>query len=382
MKYCNVIVFFDARVTGASVDFIWNDGEISIGRSYEADWRFGVPAARRGCVRAASEAAGLSLVLSPDAPQASFWRKHTQHPAWSRILSKDAFASHLRNQIDAVIKFLDGSNHRYFTTHYQIQQELLDSLCQCKVLDDSLSEHGFLPDDRGFISVPTYDNFSSSTGRMSVTQGPRILTLPKEMRKRLASRWRDGELVEIDFNALEARVLSWMAGNDPVSGDLYEWIGKNSELGSMPRSIIKEATLSAVYGMSKRNFALRFQDAPDALIAYDQVKRIMKISDLDRKISALPVFQNQFGRSLRQENSSISHYVQSSSVDIACHGFKWLVDQIDPASALPVFLIHDAIILDIKSGYLDELQKICNTGLFVSLIDQHLPVKMRRMKDE
>lgn len=377
-----MIVFFDSRSTGASSDFTWDNGEISIGRSHGHDWYFGVQTKRKGCVRAASEAAGCDLLSIPDVPQAAFWRKHTQHPAWSKILSKEAFSKHLRHQISTVVEFLENPDNEYFVTHYQVQQALIDALVPGRVIDDSLSEHLFLPDECGFLQVPNYDNLSSSTGRMSVTQGPRILTLPKDQRKKLISRWNDGVLIEIDFNALEARVLSWMAGNDAICGDLYEWIGKHADLGGMPRGIIKEATLSAVYGMSKRNFALRFQDAPDAVVAYEKVKQMMKIRALEERIAGLKRFQNEFGRPLRQDNASVSHYVQSSSVDIACHGFKWLIDKINPDFAVPVFLIHDAIILDVKSHYVDELRQICNSGLFVSLIDQHLPVKVRRMKDE
>ena len=375
-------IFFDARLVGSRSDFIWADGEIHIEPARDDDWKFHISDKRKMCVKAASEAAGCNLEIKPNIPAASFWMKHTQHPAWSMIMQKRDFTAHLRNQIDAVVSFLENLDNRYFLTHFQVQQSLIDYLAPSRIADGSLSDSGFIPDAQGFVPVPRYDNHSSSTGRMSIVSGPRILTLPKEQRKKIASRWKDGVILEIDFNALEARVLSWMAGNEQAEGDLYETIGRRSGLTGISRGVIKEATLAAIYGMSRRNFALRYQDMPDAIDVYEKVRKTMKVNELDRDLAGKKAFTNAFGRPLEQTSARISHYVQSSAVDVACHGFSSLIASIDPASAVPIFLIHDAIILDVKRDYINAIEDACKYGLAISIMNQNLPVKVRRISDE
>lgn len=370
-------LFIDSRLVGSASNFVWDDGKIAVNDDAECHWYLRHAGKRHKCVRAASEAAGYNLLSDPVVPQAAFWRKHTPNPAWCRILSKEQFRIYLEEQIQRVLNFVEDPRNAYFTSHYQVQQSLIDRLQPGRVIDDSLSDHGFLPDADGFVRVPDYDNAHSSTGRMSIQGGPKILTLPRGLRSRLTSRWADGKLVEVDFNSLEARVLGWISGHDQIAGDMYEWIGKESGAESAPRAIVKEATLSAIYGMSKRNFALRYQDMPDAIEIYENVRRLMGVQDLERRLASEQIFLNAFGRPLADTTAKVSHYVQSSAVDIACSGFHWLADAIDSRKALPVYLIHDAMVLDVKSEYLDELRTICKAGLPISTINQKFPVKVK-----
>ena len=375
-------ILFEKNLTGAHQSFIWEDGSLSVGELSMFDWHFSDRPTRHRNIVAASEAAGCNVGLVPCAPQARFWTKHTQHPAWHRVLSRQEFSTHLSNQIETVVKFLCDPSNRYFVETFQIQQELIDNLHPSRIRDESLSDQGFLPDQSGFVSVPVYDNAHSATGRMSIKEGPKILTLPKDNRKKIRSRWDDGELIEIDFNALEARVLGWISDKKIETIDAYEWIGRESNFRDTPRAVIKEATLSAIYGMSRRNFALRFQDSPDALEVYDSIRKLMKVNELDEKLRSMKRFENAFGRPLGDTSAKISHHVQSSAVDVACNGFLSLVKNLDLSFAKPIFLIHDAIVIDAKKSYLQEIEQICKNGLRVDIIDRSFPVKIRRFGHE
>jgi hypothetical protein len=377
-----VRVLFKQDVAGSPTDFIWDDGSICIDDTENCDWRFSREGPRFRSALAASEAAGCEIVVTPCAPQARFWMKHTPNPAWCRILPKDQYREHLHTQIDRVINFLTSEEYSYFLTHFQDQQDLLDRLVQCKVKDDSLREFGFVPDSQGFAAVPVYDNVHSSTGRMTITSGPKILTLQKSLRSSIVSRWKDGVVVEVDFNALEARVLNWIAANEQPQSDLYEWIGLQCNAGQAQRSVIKEAVLAAIYGMSKRNFALRYQDMPDSIEVYDSVRSLMKVRQLEAKLKDSKRFANAFGRPLSSTSAEVSHHVQSTAVDVACKGFLWLTKQLDPDWAVPVFLIHDALVIDIKSDHLEKLNEICKSGLQVDTLNQSFPVKTRRFDHE
>lgn len=375
-------IFFEQSIVGSPSSFVWEDGNIITNDDSCCDWRVDLERQRRGSLIAASEAAGCNLIIDPVVPQAQFWKKHTQHPAWCRILPKHEFSSHLQNQVNRVTDFVSDPAQEYFLTHFQVQQSLIDSLQPGRVSNDSLSSHGFIPDQNGFVPVPHYDNAHSATGRMSITAGPKILTLPRDLRHNLVSQWRDGELIEIDFNSLEARVLSWIAKNDPVSGDMYTWIGSQSGAGGTPRAVVKEATLAAIYGMSRKNFALRYQDMSDAVEVYESVRKLMHVQALDSRLRDMNPLLNAFGRRLPETTARISYHVQSTAVDVACHGFSWLVSQLDPSSAIPVYIIHDALVIDAKKSWIPRIEQICKDGLQVSIMKCNLPVKIRSFNHE
>lgn len=375
-------IFFDASYVGSPTSFTWEDGNISVNDASGCDWRFESSGLRHKNVKAASEAAGLNLLIDPDVTSTKFWRKHTQNPAWSRIVSKEEYKIYLSTQIESVVSFLKDPKNQYFVSTFQEQQRLLDRLVNSRVECNALVEHGFVPGEGGFIPVPEYDNCHSATGRMTVVAGPKILTLQKDLRRHLRSRWSDGFLVEVDFNALDARVLGWIAGHQSPHGDMYEWIGEKSGSSKSPRAVIKEATLAAMYGMSRRNFAMRYQDMPDAVDVYEKVRSMLRVKDIESRLSSKPALANAFERPLPDTTAKVSYHVQSSAVDVSCCGFNWLVDRLDPKSCLPVFLIHDALVLDLKPEYLPVLQDICKDGLFVSIIDQSLPVRIRSFNDE
>lgn len=375
-------IFFEHNLIGSPANFVWDDGNIVINDTAPCDWRFESAGKRKGSIRAAAEASGCNLLLDPNVPQTQFWKRHIQHPAWSSILSRAQFSTHLRMQVENVLNFITDPANTYFLTHFQIQQSLIDSLQSGRVRDNSMLDHGFLPDDHGFVTVPGYDNAHSATGRMSIVSGPKILTLPKEQRRHLTSRWDDGVLIEVDFNALEARVINWIAKNDTIVTDMYTWIGEKVGTGTVERSVIKEATLAAIYGMSRRNFALRYQDMPDAIEVYEAVRKLLKVQELDLHLRNMSPLTNAFGRKLPETTAKISYHVQSSAVDIACHGFWWLVSQIEKEFAVPVYIIHDALVLDVRKCYVERLTEICKAGLYIDIMNCNLPIKLRSFNHE
>jgi hypothetical protein len=373
-------IFFDKAITGVSKSFVWENGVISIDEMCSKDaWHFKPNASRYKSVLATADAAGCDIRVVPKNPHARFWMKHTNEPAWHRIFSRDDMTSHIRAQVDAVTKFMTDERYAYYTTQYQIQQKLLDSLGRIRAIKDD-DPNDVHPDREGFAALPVYDNQSSSTGRMSIKAGPKILTMPRDTRKNFVSRWLgDGELIEIDFNALELRVLSWMVGLNIDSKDAYQWIASAVDLSDTPRHVIKEATLASMYGMSRKNFALRYQDMPDAIDVYEKVRDLLQITELDRRIAA-GAFKNAFGRPLSDTTARVSHYVQSSAVDVACEGFLNFVE--NNQESVPCFLIHDALVVDVHKDNVDKVMSFCKNGLRVDSIDLDMPVRCRRFGSE
>ena len=370
-------VFFDKDLVGSSKSFTWNDGQITL--DDEADWRFEASTARHKQVIPTSDAAGCDLIVTPSKPHAQFWKKHTQHPAWYRIISKGDMTRHMQAQVDRVIGFLQDEKNSYYVNQYQRQQKLLDTFQPARATRD-LEEYDIKLNRDGFLAVPKYDNISSATGRMSVVAGPRVLTMPRDSRGVFVSRWgEDGILTEIDYNSLELRVLAWIQGFTIENDDAYMWIAESIKSKDAPRHVIKEATLAAMYGMSRKNFALRYQDMPDAVDVYDNVRGLLDINGLEKRLGKGD-FSNAFGRHLADTTARISHYVQSTAVDVACDGFMGLVDSLP--EIVPCFMIHDAIIVDVHRDMIQSVKQACKSGLRVDIINKSLQVRLRRFGSE
>jgi len=370
-------VFFDKELIGSSKSFVWDEGQVSL--TDKADWYFDSSADRHMHVRPASEASGCDLIVTPRKPHVHFWKKHTQHPAWHRILSKTDMTMHIQHQVDKVVGFLKADANGYYLNQYQRQQQLLDALCPIRAVRDD-EQHGVKLGCDGFAQVPHYDNVSSATGRMTVTEGPRILTMPKEARNIFVSRWgTEGTLLEVDYNALELRVLAWIQGFNVDNEDAYMWVARQIDAADTPRHIIKESILAAMYGMSRKNFALRYQDMPDAVDVYDKVRTMLGVLDLDRSLGKGD-FANAFGRRLADTTARISHYVQSTAVDVACDGFMHLVET--QPEIVPCFIIHDALVVDVHNDVLEDVKLACKDGLQVGIIGQHLQVRLRSFGSE
>jgi len=374
-----MLIFFDKAHTGAAKSFIWNKGQIELSSEPNDAWRFDQSSDRYKSVRCIAEAVGCDLKIRPKNPHAQFWMKHTDKPEWHRILSKHDMTKHLKAQVDIVVDFIQDAGNSYYVNQYQRQQLLLDALQPARATRDD-EPHGVKLGRDGFAQVPHYDNVSSSTGRMSITEGPRILTMPKEARNIFVSRWgTEGSLLEVDYNALELRVLAWIQGFNVDTDDAYMWVAQKIDSADTPRHIIKEAILAAMYGMSRKNFALRYQDMPDAVDVYDKVRTTLGVLDLERRLGKGD-FANAFGRRLSDTTARISHYVQSSAVDVACDGFMHLVET--HPEIVPCFIIHDALVIDVHNDVLEDIKRACKGGLQVGIIGQHLQVRLRRFGSE
>ena len=186
-------------------------------------------------------------------------------------------------------------------------------------------------------------------------------------------------MIEVDYNALELRVLAWIQGFNIDTEDAYMWVAQQIDAANTPRHIIKESILAAMYGMSRKNFALRYQDMPDAIDVYDKVRTTLGVLDLERRLGKGD-FANAFGRRLSDTTARISHYVQSSAVDVACDGFMHLVET--HPEIVPCFIIHDALVIDVHNDVLEDIKRACKGGLQVGIIGQHLQVRLRSFGSE
>ena len=60
----------------------------------------------------------------------------------------------------------------------------------------------------------------------------------------------------------------------------------------------------------------------------------------------------------------INYFVQSTAVDVALYGFTALVKALKHLKrAHPIFILHDALILDVHRSHEEEINAICEPGI-------------------
>ena len=218
------------------------------------------------------------------------------------------------------------------------------------------------------------------TGRLTIKSGGNILILKKEFRNMFESTYNDGRLVMIDYNSLEPRVAASLA-NHSISkeDDVYESIDKKiyDQLG---RSNFKILTMSILYGMSLRNLKNKWPDVENISEIYRAVTRHFKVNTVCRDIEREGKVYTPFGWKLKKSKhkSIYSHYVQSVGSDVCLSGFYNLIKILEEQKAKikPVWLLHDALILDVHPGSFSILKNSLHVMTKNEVIKSAFPVKI------
>lgn len=219
----------------------------------------------------------------------------------------------------------------------------------------------------GYSNIVEYNQIKTLTGRLVNTKkSPKILTLSAKHRKIFESRWQsEGELYQIDFKSLEPRVIRKINGKDS-SEDIYLEIASYLDF-PVDRLIIKRAIISILYGSNAQIQGLSKERSDVVLETTKQYFNLSSILDKASKEYKIGCRRNFFGRPIwnikeTQENKLVNNYIQSTAVDISLLYFSELCEIIDLSICKPVFIIHDALIVDTKKDYFENLNKIVNKG--------------------
>ena len=309
-------------------------------------------------------------------------------------LGDRTFKIRLSNLLNQLWMFLNNNIDNYYMNEFLIARRLLKSLQPCminqekydRVIQNATSStlpslEKFKPNDQGFCQSPVYSQTGSVTGRLTVT-GPNILTLKKAHREIFSSRFKNGHIVQIDLVSLEPRVALSIAGKESPP-DIYSYISENILKNEINREITKIVTLSCIYGASFRSVASKIGDLDKARYFTKKIEDFFKISEISKRINneikQLGYYHNFYGRRLKDSNSKINHFIQSSSVDVSLLGFSRLMNdcQSQGLNVIPVFVIHDALIVDVDSFSLNHLRRIVDEGIKIPKIKFSFPAKIK-----
>lgn len=277
----------------------------------------------------------------------------------------------------------------YYDLHYERHTQVFDSLQRALVHLNKISQHSaesdanrpvlasFFPDVDNKCRPVKYDRISGRTGRLKVASGPSILTLKKEYRDILRSRFDGGRIISVDYKSLEARAFLYLSGGDEPDADIYAAMASKLFNDEYPRHIVKAVVISLLYGMGDPALAIKLNiDKGKVRKLSRSVRKHFRYEDLKSRLESQlkgDTISNFYGRVIYvpDERLLLNTYVQSTSVDIVLSGFLNLIQAVPVTQAVPLFVLHDALIMDAAPDFDVESVRVAEK---VPGFDGHFPV--------
>ena len=289
-------------------------------------------------------------------------------------IPRNILQSHLIECLRQVQCALDDvENYDYMVT-YLSNRRFLEGLSRASIDECKLlilireSTHGattkslrsFLPDYGEKCKRVKYSSVNTLTGRLTVTDGPQILTAPSAVRSCIKSSRDCGKVLQIDIISAEPKFALCVKGDD-VPVDVYAYVAEHILGGVVDRHHAKLITLCALYGQSPRKLKDKLPKGVSVMRVIKETKKYfgyeMLVAEL-RHQSANGKFRNAVGRPLEEdqhdEHLLISHYLQSSIAEGALLMFSDFIERFSNRCN-PIFVIHDALIIDCESEFANSL---------------------------
>ena len=316
---------------------------------------------------------------------------------WQHVLPRTVYENYFKNTVKVIEDVYSELPFDYYDTAWTAGSQVLAALKSAKIDTDSWEKlleaaavnapvlASFKPDPRGFADVPTYNRFGTRTGRLTVSEGPNILTLKREHRSILLSSYKDGSICSLDFRALEPRIVLAEAGRNSDAEDIYGELAEKIFGDRVNRDAVKIAVISELYGAAKESLRARLGISQAKIDAFVRgINDFFSLGALRERLSAQAAsgrIINRFGRPLRVDpeakNLFINTYVQSTGVDVSMIGFNNIIKQLGTDGVRPLYVLHDALILDVRSDRLKDVESILSVK--VHGYEAAFPLKFEKM---
>ena len=334
-------------------------------------------------------------VLSQIAPD-----HHIDDVDWWKIMGFKRYISSLQSLAIKIEQHLSEFNIDYWNDVYsrilynlfeEIDNAVIDKQLYNRYRSEATASQmeileTFKPDQYGYAERVIYSGTETKTGRLKVTDGPNILHLKKEYRDMIISSHRDkGKIVYLDYSSLEPRILLCVSNPSSIGSlpqDIYSKMLADLNLSEkIPRTVAKTAILSALYGQKEENTIKTLSNyigsAEDFLSLVNDYFGIEKLKEKlagDLLKTRGRYILNYYGRPIFCEDTKpyalLNYYVQSTAVDVAMLGFLNIVSRLKEHKLTdkirPIFILHDALFLDIhEDAYhvISKIEKLGSTGI-------------------
>jgi hypothetical protein len=351
------------------------------------------------CLNSLLRLNGASVDLSPGKKWVNSIETLTKidSPPWRHILPRDEFLMFLERLVISVDETYPKLKTQFYNETWVPSAHVLRSLQPSKINLDRYSQilslsglnlnnlqSSFNPNG-SFCPAVSYNRFGTRTGRLVVESGPPILTLKKEFRDVFESSYEGGSIISIDFSALESRIVLYESGGDNINPDLYHQIAMELFGSGDKRKIVKGAVLAEIYGASKSMLARTLGlDWGDLEVFTRRIKKYFKISELKDRLRKNwednNCIINRFGRRVSIETSAdhilLNSYSQSTGVDVSLLGFSQIVKEFSGEGFRPLFVLHDALIVDVSDEKLHDLEGL--KCISIPTFSQVFPLKIEK----
>jgi len=286
------------------------------------------------------------------------------------LLPKTVLRDHLTRESKKINGLLAVRENAQYLQNWLLIRAFLDSLQQPIVNREAVealmegtdgtklsSLRSFLPISGTLAPSITYSTAATVTGRLTVKEGPRVLTSIAEIRSCFKSSFPDGKIVQLDLTSVEPRVALHVLGRTP-SADLYQDFA--DEL-NIERDVAKLAILTALYGGALSRVASNLPAGASAQTLMRKVRtklgKTELISKLEADLKTGPI-RNIFGRPLlhsKDKRILLNHFLQSSAAELSIIAFSTICGIF--SNIKPLYVIHDALILDVQTDDLEALKQ-------------------------
>ena len=331
-----------------------------------------------------STLSGTPIPQCPDSKYAApFKALGLRDALWSKSMPRHAYKKYFQSIQNAVGANLKSDQYEYFKKRISRQQKLISSLQPAHIDEKIFARRyadpatvnksvlaSFTP-MKGVTRKVGYNLTGTSTGRLTISEGPQILTLKAEMRDILTSRYEGGKIMQFDYVSLEPRVALILSGQDPVK-DIYTDLCDKVLDSQHGRQTAKLLTIATLYGMGVRRvkelIGVSKQTAYDVLKKLEIFFGVGEVKAHLEEEAKSGFIKNHFGRNIRVRNDAshvlYNNYIQSSAMDAALEGFYQIVQGVEKEGhkCVPLFLLHDAIIFDCHPECFDKLEDIMAPG--------------------
>ena len=388
--------FINSNVTGTKRHIFYDNGTLNwVENIDESCWNLNEKSSTDRCLLTLAKLGLKEIVTYPSIAHynamhmlLSASNVHDMTIPWQSVLPKDNFKNFAIDLVNQCSRLIENEQlvsyydnvwrvgtelfSRFQAAH--INQPVLDPLLAAQVGNMHVLMTFRPSDNTGFANVPQYNRFGTRTGRLTTSSGPDMLTLKKEYRNIVDSSWgKEGKIVMIDFCQLEPSIIMYEAKRERRAHDLYDSINNDLFNGTHKRSDIKLAVISSLYGQSEyvlmKNLGLNKNETKEFL---EKISSIFNKRELTDKIkleySKNKYVVNHYGRCLNLDEPTdhmfVNTYVQSTGVDVSLLGFSKLLSKFDSNLCKPLFLIHDAIMLDCHNSIVDEIMTQNSVSVF------------------
>jgi len=380
---------------------LWDDGAFGwVSRVPDSAWSFGVPG-RIQDLGELSHAMALPLAVDIPEPQRRAVLELLGEDAdlsrirWDRMLPSGTFKAALRELLQKTQELLKNSHEWKYLETFARTQKALCGLAAAHVNPLRLQQFresakvGRRDDLASFHRPrPVIYSRKTLTGRLTIVDGPRFLTLDKKYRSILQSKHgKDGVIVQLDFIALEPRVLLGVTGVD-APDDPYTILSRR--IPALDRPSLKRATMAVLYGGKLPKLTQLLPDGVDATKVMDEIRNAFRLRSLEDRLSrefqTVELLMNYYGRVLNLNRSDPSYlvaaYVQSTGVDVALQGFAQIRSEASKIDGInPFAIVHDALWLDVHRDVASYTEQLKEAGSVIPGFDLNFPLDEKRIND-